>query len=339
MDATSGGLRVVVVTTSYPRHQGDYAGRFVADAVEHLRARGVTAKVVAPGSFRHFGLAAEGGIVRNLKRRPWALPLMLGSVVATVRRAAEHADLVHAHWLPLAVCALRLRRPVVVTLHGSDLEYARRFPALARRVLRLGAVVIAVSRALAEDAARLGARDVRVVPNGIDLPRNVGPEAEPPQVLFVGRLTPEKGVAELVEATRGLDLVVAGDGPLRSHVPGALGFVPRAELEGLYARAAVAVFPSRREGFGVACAEAMAHGRPVVASAVGGLRDLVVDGETGFLVPPRDPAALRAAIERLLADPELRRRLGAAARRRVAELCDWERVTTETLAAYQAALA
>jgi glycosyltransferase involved in cell wall biosynthesis len=83
----------------------------------------------------------------------------------------------------------------------------------------------------------------------------------------------------------------------------------------------------------------MAHGRPVVAGAVGGLLDLVVDGETGLLVPPRDPAALRAALARLLADEGLRRRLGPAARERARTEFSWERVTDLTLAAYEAALA
>jgi glycosyltransferase involved in cell wall biosynthesis len=78
----------------------------------------------------------------------------------------------------------------------------------------------------------------------------------------------------------------------------------------------------------------MAHARPVVATAVGGLRDLVVDGETGIVVPPRDPAALRAALERLLADRELRRRLGAAGRERARERFSWEKVTDATVAAY-----
>ena len=129
-------------------------------------------------------------------------------------------------------------------------------------------------------------------------------------MLFAGRLSPEKGIAELVEATGGLPLVVAGDGPLRTLVPGALGFVPRAELERLYERAAVVVFPSRQEGLPVALLEAMAHGCPVVATRVGGIPQLVEHGGSGLLVPPRDPAALRAAIEALLADPDLGRRLG-----------------------------
>ena len=95
------------------------------------------------------------------------------------------------------------------------------------------------------------------------------------------------------------------------------GMVPRGELGAFYERAAVVALPSLREGFGMVCLEAMAHGRPVVASATGGLLDLVEDGTTGLLVPPGDVPALRAAIERLLADEELRRRLGAAARERV----------------------
>ena len=83
----------------------------------------------------------------------------------------------------------------------------------------------------------------------------------------------------------------------------------------------------------------MAHGRPVVASAVGGLLDLVVDGETGLLVPPRDPAALRAALQQLLGDPELRARLGAAARRRVQERFAWDAVLDATVALYEEASA
>ncbi|MGH3130412.1 MAG: glycosyltransferase, partial [Gaiellaceae bacterium] len=181
--------------------------------------------------------------------------------------------------------------------------------------------------------------EVRVIPSGVDLPAEVGEEAEPPEILFAGRLSAEKGILELLEAAAGLELVVAGDGPLRDRVHGALGMLPHAELEERYRRAAIVVCPSRREGFGVACAEAMAHGRPVVAAAVGGLLDLVVDGETGLLVPPRDPRALRAALERLLGDRELRRRLGAAGRERVRDRFSWAAATEATLAAYAEAVA
>jgi len=179
---------------------------------------------------------------------------------------------------------------------------------------------------------------VRVIPSGVDLPPDVGAEADPPHVLYAGRLSPEKGILELVEAARGLPLVVAGDGPLRGRVPNALGFVAHDELERLYDEAAIVACPSHREGFGVVCAEAMAHARPVVATDAGGLRDLVVDGETGIVVPPRDVAALRSALERLLADEQLRERLGAAGRDRVRERFSRDAVAAATIALYEEVL-
>ena len=329
-------LRVVVLTTSYPRWEGDAAGRFVSDAVERLRAH-AEVDVVSAQSFRHFGIAYGHGVVGNLRRRPWLgalVPMMLASFVHAARDAARDADLVHAHWLPAGWVAAQTGKPFVVTLHGTDVALADRVPPLARVVLRRARVVVAVSRAIAEAARKHGARDVHVIPNGVDLPPVAGEEDEPPHIVYAGRLSKEKGVLELVEATRGLPLIVAGDGPLRALVPGARGFVPRDELERLLARAAVVACPSRREGFGVTCLEAMAHGKPVVASAVGGLLDLVVDGETGLLVPPRDPRALRGALDRLLGDRDLRRRLGSAARDRARRHFSWDAVTGATLAAY-----
>jgi glycosyltransferase involved in cell wall biosynthesis len=332
-------VKVAVLTTSYPRFPGDVAGRFVADAVEHVRRRGVDVEVVGPEQFNGYGLTFGHGVLGNLRRRPWLalfVPALLASFVRAARRV--DADLLHAHWLPAGWVAARTGRPYVVQVWGTDVELARRAPWLARSVLRGAQLVIAASTALAESARGLGAREVEVIPSGVDVPAEIGQEAEPPHVLYAGRLSAEKGVLELVEAADGLQLVVAGDGPLRAWVPGALGFVPHDELERLYDRAAVVACPSRREGFGVSCLEAMARGRPVVATNVGGLRDLVLDGETGLVVSPRDPAALRAALQRLLADEELRRRLGAAARDRARERFSWSTVTDATVAAYRMSL-
>jgi glycogen(starch) synthase len=332
-------VRVAVLTTSYPRYPADVVGRFVADAVEHLRRRGVDVKVVGPEQFRGYGLTYGHGVPGNLRRRPWLaffVPALLKGFVRAARRV--DADLLHAHWLPAGWVASQVGKPYVVQVWGTDLELARRAPGLARGVLRGARLVIAASTDLAERARALGASDVRVIPSGVDLPRGVGSEAEPPEILFAGRLSPEKGVLELLEASQGLELVVAGDGPLRRRVPGALGFVPHDQLQRLYARAAVVACPSRREGFGVACLEAMAHGRPVVATSVGGLRDLVVNGETGVLVPSGDPAALRTALDRLLADRELRRRLGTAGRERAQRHFSWQAVTDATLDVYAEAV-
>lgn len=332
-------MRVVFLTTSWPRSPGDYAGRFLADAVERLRARGVDVEVLAPGrGFSDYGLADGGGVAANARRRPWAAPPLFASMSRAARRAARRADLIHAHWLPNGLAAMVAGKPFVLTLHGTDVALADRARGLAWPVLRRARVVIGVSRELTNAALRLGARDARFVPNGIEIPTEVGREAVPPQVLFAGRLSPEKGIEDLLAVAEGLALTVVGDGPLRPSVPQALGMLPRRELYAQLDRAAVVVFPSRRDGFPVTCGEAMARGRAVVATAVGGLPDMVVDGETGLLVPPGDPPALRAAIERLLADEQLRHRLGVAARERIADLAGWDRVVDATVECYESAL-
>src|SRR3989440_4516723 len=218
-------LRIVHLTTSYPRHERDFAGRFVADLVRGLAGH-VDVSVLAPGGYRDFGLAYGRGLVGNLRRRPWLAPLLVVSMILAVRRAARRRDLVHAHWLAAGAICVLARRRFVLTLHGSgtagrfaDLELARRHPRLFGFVVRRAEVVIGVSEALAEAARRCGACEVRTIPNGVDLPVSTGDEAEPAEGLFVGRLSPEKGIEELVAATQGMNLVVAGDGPLRHLVP------------------------------------------------------------------------------------------------------------------------
>ncbi len=339
-------MRVVVLTTSWPRTEQEFAGRFVADAVEQLRERGVEVEVLAPGSgYRDYGLAYGGGMAANVRRRPWLTPLLLVSMWRALRRTARGADLVHAHWLLTAAVARFGGRPFVVTLHGSgsagrfsDEELARRQPRLVRSLLDRAAAVICVSETVAA-AVRATGVDAVVIPNGVRVPDEVEPAAEPAEVLYVGRLSPEKNIDTLVEAVGDLNLVVAGDGPLRDRVPNALGAVPHAEVERLLERASVVVAPCEREGFGLAAAEAMAFGRPVVAAAGGALLELVADGETGLLVPPRDAPALRAAVERLLADPQLRERLGRAARDVARERFGWDGVIERTLGVYRDALA
>ena len=330
-------MKVLVLTTSYPRSADDVAGAFVRDAVEHLREVGIEADVVSPASFRHFGLAYGHGIPGNLKRSPWKLvllPLFLLSFVRAARRAARGVDLVHAHWLPSALPALLTRKPFVVQLWGSDVELARRAPWAFRWLVRRARLAICASTELASAAGDLGRGIVMTVPNGVDVPEHVAQPDEPPHVLYVGRLSEEKGVRELAEATEGLPRVIVGDGPLRELLPDALGFIPPRELGRYYERAAVVVCPSRREGYGVVAREAMAYGRPVVATAVGGLTDVIEDGVTGIVVPPRDPSALRSAIETLLGDPDLRRRCGAAAQDMAREDLSWEASTRATIEAY-----
>jgi glycosyltransferase involved in cell wall biosynthesis len=329
-------VRVCVLTTSYPRDPDDVSGRFVQDAVEHLRASGVSVAVVSPASFRHFGIAYADGIANNLRAAPWRvllLPVFFLSFARAARRAARDADVVHAHWLPSAVAGLATGKPLVLQAWGSDVELAKRLPWLFRPLLRRARIVICASTALAADVRALGAREVRVIPSGVDLPAEISEPAQPPHVLFVGRLSEEKGVRELAVAARGLPLVVVGDGPLRSVLPETVGFVPHHELGPYYEQAAVVCVPSRREGYGVVAREAMAYGRAVVTTGVGGLADAIEDGISGLVVPPGDVAALRASLVLLLDDASLRRRLGSAGRERAGSAFAWPAATAALLQA------
>ena len=309
-------MKVLVLTTSYP----PAGGSFVAAAVEHVRARGVAVDVVSPASFRHFGIAGAHGIVGNLRARPW-LALLVPFFLWNFRRAAlrHEADVVHAHWLVSGLVAATLRKPYVVQVWGTDVALLGRLPWRFPHV-------IAASRFLAD--AMGGAV---VVPTGVDIPPAV-PLGE--GVLFVGRLSPEKGIEEFLAATEALPRTVVGGGPI--DVPESVG--PVTDAGPYYERAAVVVVPSRREGYGMVAREAMAHGRAVVASDVGGLHDAVQDGVDGVLVPPRDVAALRAAVERLLGDRELCERLGAAARAKAEREWSWDASTDALLAVYERVL-
>ena len=327
-------MKVLVLTTSYPRDSHDPAGRFVAEAVDAARSRGVEVAVVSPADFRHFGIAYGHGIVGNLRRRPW-LALLVPAFLLSFRGAARHreCDLVHAHWLAAGAVAATLGKPFVVQVWGTDVELARRAPWLARWILRRARLVLAASPFLAEAARSLGARDVRIVPTGVAIPADVGEPEEPPHVLYVGRLSPEKGIEDFLAATDGLRRVIVGIGPI--GVPESVGPVSPQELGAYYERATVVCVPSRREGYGMVAREAMAYGRPVVATAVGGLVDAIVDGVTGVLT---DRAGLRPAIESLFADADLRARLGAAAREKALREWSQDATATELVAAYASPL-
>ena len=305
-------MKVVVLTTSYPRDDDDVAGNFVASAVRGVRKLGVEVDVVSPATFADFGIAYGGGIAQNLCAAPWKLalvPAFMAAYARAARRAARDADLVHAHWIPSAIAARATGKPYVLQVWGTDVAFARRAPALVRPLLRGARVVIAASEYLADEARALGAERVEVVPSGVEIPEHVGEPDDPPHVLYAGRLSEEKGILEFLEATEGLPRVIVGDGPLRARVPESVGFVPPSAMGGYYERAAVVCVPSRREGYGMTAREAMAYGRPVVATRVGGLADLTA----GVVhVPPRDPEALRVVLRALLADRERRAKLGVA---------------------------
>jgi glycosyltransferase involved in cell wall biosynthesis len=195
-----------------------------------------------------------------------------------------------------------------------------------------------------------------VIHNAVDV--QGAPVADPggaePLLVSVGRLKYPKDFPTLLDAAarlagRRFTLEVVGDGPERPELESRhaeLALDGRVRLGGergdvpeLLARADVVVLSSRSEGLPVSVIEAMAAGLPVVASSVGGLPELVADGETGILVPAGDAVALADALARLLDDPELRRSYGAAARRRALERFDLARFRGAHLDVYRRELA
>jgi glycosyltransferase involved in cell wall biosynthesis len=227
--------------------------------------------------------------------------------------------------------------------------------------------LIAVSEGLRRTYHRIGVPPERftTVPNGVAPLRSrigrdaaraaLGLDPRQPVVMTLGRLTHMKGQWHLVDAVPGLmarfpDLavVLVGDGPLRQALEkraaalGAVGAVRfpghRTDARQLLDAADVFVLPSRHEGMPLVALEAMEAGLPVVATRVIGSEEVVVDGVTGALVRPGDPAALGAALGRLLADPGLRRRQGAAGRCRYLAGFTRARMAADTTAVYESTL-
>jgi glycosyltransferase involved in cell wall biosynthesis len=213
------------------------------------------------------------------------------------------------------------------------------------RVYRGAATIFSMS----EFAARSLVKDYGVDPARVHVVGagpNVAPAApaaaaEPePAILFVGRNFVPKGGPELVEAFRRVRLahprarlwIVSQSAP-SALPPGAIFHGPLGPdaLAALYARASAFALPTLREAFGLAFLEAMSFGLPVVGSRIEAIPEIVVHGETGLLVPPRDPAALAGALAALLADPARARRLGDAGRVRAAERFGWDRAVGRML--------
>ena len=266
-----------------------------------------------------------------------------------------------------ARAACRAGVPVVVeTLHLPWLLGPRKKPPFLRS-LRPVDRLIAVSEAQRRTYERLGVPPERftTVPNGIR-PRGPGPGRraaraalglgdDQPVVMTVGRLVTMKGQRYLVDATPELvrrfpdvAVVVLGQGHLHAALTqqaASLGVAGAVRLPGhrpdarmLLDAADVFVLPSRHEGMPLAVLEAMDAALPVVATRVIGTAEVVVDGETGILVPPENATALAAALARLLADPGLRERYGREGRRRYRERFTAARMASDTLAVYQEAL-
>jgi glycosyltransferase involved in cell wall biosynthesis len=309
---------------------------FIAQEVAELVRRGVRCRLLSlkpPSEALRHPVVTRLGLERLTwyDREAFAAALM-----------ADPPEVVHAHFAtePARVgreIASTLGRPFSFTAHGYDLY--RKPPAdLADRVAGADAVVTVSDANAAHLAATCGVvRDrVLVLPCGVDLDFfTPGPDVDPATIVAVARLRPVKNLPALLDACRRLAdrgrtfrLVVIGDGPDKAALTArrdALGLSDRVTFAGAcdqdtvrtwWRRATVGVLSSHSEGMPVSLMEAAACGVPAVAPAVGGIPELIDDGVTGCVTPPGDTAALADALDRVLADPARRRRMGRAARAR-----------------------
>jgi glycogen(starch) synthase len=349
-----------------------------------LDRRGVVQRIITtrpPGAGARARIGAACEVYRVGFPIPWFRQLYGGPALLLASRLARDASLVHAHLgedlaiLPLALWAAGRRAiPLVLTVHCSPRHTIEALDlrttvlhtlggALEHHAERRAGAVIAITPRLEARLREDGVarRNLYMIPPGVDRELFQGPFRDPlpelghPRVLFIGRLTEQKGVHTLLTAmtrvtTRGAHVVIVGDGPLRATLERRigelgvaasthlLGFRPHHEVPALLAHADVLVLPSLYEELGSILLEAMQVGLPVVASRTGGIPDVVADGETGLLVAPDDPPGFADAIDRILSDPGLARRLGDAARRR-GHAYDWDLVALEVLAVYEDAIA
>ena len=373
-------MKVLAITSSYPRYEGDPTAPFIESIVRSVAAQGHTVHVLLPQHREWSRPASEGSVhyhhYRYSPRRSWTpwgfseslqggvqirkplyalAPVVLASATRAARTllAAGGFDVVHVHWVvpngPIGALAAPARRvPLVISLHGSDVAVSERSRAIGRATrwsFARAAAVTAPSDDLLERAARLGATGMlERVPYGADvgafeisrdaadaMRRRLGFGSEHVVVAGVGRLVSVKGFEYLVDAhaealasVPQLRLVLVGDGDLRAELEARVralgvadsvvltGTADRSEIPVYMAAADIVAVPSVRfggyvDGLPNVALEAMAAGKPLVASRVGGLPELVRDGENGVLVAEKDSRALADALVALAGDPGLRR--------------------------------
>lgn len=394
-------MRVDLLTKEYPPDVYGGAGVHVTELVKALR-ESIDVRVRCFGAPRDEEGVTAYDVPAELADANGALQTL--AVDLQIADAVADADLVHSHtWY--ANEAGRLAQelhgiPHIVTAHS--LEPLRPWKAeqlgggyrissdIERRAYEAADRVIAVSDGMRADILRsypsLDPERVVTIHNGIDLDawapledadraRELGMDPDRPAVVFVGRITRQKGLPHLLRAARSLPedvqlVLVAGapDTPeilaevkglveeLRTARGGVVWIddvLPRDDVRVLLSHATTFVCPSVYEPLGIVNLEAMACGAPVVGSATGGIPEVIVDGETGYLVPidqvqdgtgtPTEPdrfvADLADALTRIVADPAAAKRMGEAGRARAAEHFDWHRIAAETREVYERVIA
>jgi len=247
-----------------------------------------------------------------------------------------------------------LRKPCVIWGRGSDVYVPWMFrEQISKFVLKNADAVIALTEDMKKKMKKIYDRDISVIPNGIDLSKveclskedvrlNLGVKNDKKIILFVGALHPVKGLTYLVEAMKIIrdknkQLILVGDGKERDHLKDLvkkyglekcvifIGKVPNDKVFKYMMASDVFVLPSLSEGFPNVVLEAMASGLPIVATNVGGLSEIVKDGENGFLVDPKNPEQIAEKINLFLEDEKFRERISKNSKNKAKEY-SWESI-------------
>ncbi len=392
-------LKICVIGSTYPRHEGDYAVPWLRESVRRLMQRGHSVTVLAPAYRGQASHTLDGVPVHRFRYAPKAwesltheqgapnklgnpfmqllgIPYVAFGALAAVRLALrEQFDVIHSHWpFPHGAIAAAARKfgdaPVVANCHGAEFALARRKQWI-RPLLKAALVgadqIICNSSSTARDVKDLSGCESFVIPYGTTVEAKASADpaktSDVSRILFTGRLIQRKGVEYLIRAMvpillrRKAVLTITGDGDQRAGLEKLtgelglndsvqfLGFVDNATLDRAYSECDVYVNPSiiddrgDTEGLGVGPIEAFAHSKPVVASAVGGIPDVVKHRETGLLVPEKSAERLAESILELLDNPEYARELTTNALVYSQTHFDWDRVTDAIEDVYRLAIA
>lgn len=364
-------MKILMLSSEFPPTVGG-VGSHVRELSAALLGQGHAVEVVTLAVTGLPELAELDGIVVRRPRLLPGMPFYDLHLAAWLRKrvAAGDVDLIHVHGLRAAAATRGIGVPCVFTNHTSG--FLKRLAASAWRRRRTQArirhfdALIAPSEELCEAARILGYPGrIEYIPNAVDagkfcpgdrhLRAAWGVDEQTPVVLLARRLVEKNGVRFFAEALVRLAgqrflAVVAGDGPEREAVErilaeGAvagqvrmLGSVQNAAMPDIYRAADISVLPSLMEATSITGLESMATALPLVGTTVGGIPDLIDEGETGLLVPPRDVEAMARAIGRLLGDTVERRRLGTNGCAKVKRAFTWEVIARRTLGVYSAVM-
>jgi glycosyltransferase involved in cell wall biosynthesis len=353
------GIQVSVFTSSYKG-----LGNHVIDGVQVYRFRYF---------FKKFErLTHEETAVDRITRGAFNiflsfLYLIFGAWSMIRLTKAKKFDIVHIHWpfphIVFGILGKRFGRARLFnSFYGVEIRWLKKkIPILLRPfsvLINKSDKVTAISTHTAKELAGVVRMPIEIIPFSAAMGERHGTAAAKKEIIFVGRLVERKGVKYLIEAFHRVhksiphQLVVIGDGPERSQLEtnvARLGMENRVTFTGKISDGALnryykscsffvlpAVYDKKgdTEGLGVVLLEAMSYAKPVIASNVGGITDIVVDGENGLLVPAANPDALGHAIVKLAGSKQLRRTLGRKARKTVDEKFNWDRIIRKLIALY-----